>query len=66
MHLLHCVACDDIQYVIPSQRTLCRCGRSSARLEGDEIALVGPGRIVGPGGLHDQVQIVHVSAAVGT
>ena len=66
MHLLHCVACDDIQSVTAAQRTYCRCERSSARYDGDEIAVAGPGRIVGRGGVRDDVRIVHLSVAVGT
>ena len=67
MFLLHCVACDDVQYVTAVQRAFCRCERSSARREGDEIAVAGPGRIVGPGGAHDDgVRVVHLSVAVGT
>jgi hypothetical protein len=66
MHLLHCVACDDIQYVTAGRRTSCQCERSSARPDGDEIVVAGPGRIMGPGGVRDDVRIVHLSVAVGT
>jgi hypothetical protein len=65
LHMLHCVACDDIQHVT-AQRTYCRCERSSARIGRDEISVSGPGRIVGPSGVDDDVRIVHLSVAVGT
>jgi hypothetical protein len=67
MCLVHCVACDDIQYVVAGNRTFCRCERTSARRDGDRIVVAGPGRIVGPGGVHiDDTEIVHLSVAVGT
>jgi len=67
MLLLHCVACDDIQYVTVGRRTFCRCERSSARRTGTLIVVAGPGRIVGPGGDGPaDVEIEHRSVAVGT
>jgi hypothetical protein len=67
MLLLHCVACDDIQYVTAGWRTFCRCERSSARSTDNHIVVAGPGRIVGPGGDGPaDMEIEHRSVAVGT
>jgi hypothetical protein len=67
MFLLHCVACDDVQYVTAGRRTFCRCERTSARREDNRIIVAGPGRIIGPGGDGPaDTEIVHLSAAVGT
>jgi hypothetical protein len=67
MLLLHCVACDDIQYVTADRRTFCRCERSSARRTDKHIVVAGPGRIVGPGGDGPaDTEIEHRSVAVGT
>jgi hypothetical protein len=67
MLLLHCVACDDIQYVTAERRTFCRCELSSARRTEDHIVVAGPGRIVGPGGDGPaDTEIEHRSVAVGT
>jgi hypothetical protein len=65
--LLHCVACDDIQYVTVERRSYCRCERTSARRSGNHVVVAGPGRIVGPGGEGPaDMDIEHRSVAVGT
>jgi hypothetical protein len=62
-HLLHCIACDDVRYVT-ADRTFCACGRSSARLGGGGIVLIGPGRIVDAGHQGTDLHVIRPAVAV--
>lgn len=65
--LLHCLACDDVQYLTTERRVFCRCERTSARRDRARIIVAGPGRIVAAGGAPvDDAEIVRPSVAVGT
>jgi hypothetical protein len=65
VHLMHCVACDDVQY-LTAARSYCRCGRSSGRLVRSAVVLVGPARILNADHGGRSVDVVRPSAAVGT
>lgn len=64
-YLLHCIACDDLRNVRIT-RTYCACGRSSARVIGDAVVLLGPGRIVDATLEEADMRVIRPSVAVGT